>query len=58
MFSTVSKVKNISESKFARKTKTWDLEGLNVNIAESIEHTKLKLSNSVEMKLKFNSTKN
>ena len=29
----------------------------NVNIAESIEHTNLKFSNSVEMKLKFNTTK-
>ena len=30
---------------------------LNVNIAESIKHAKLKFSNSVEMKLKFNTTK-
>ena len=30
---------------------------LNVNIADSIERTKLKFSNSVEMKLKFNITK-
>ena len=30
---------------------------LSVNIAKSIKHTKLKLSNSVEMKLKFNTTK-
>ena len=29
----------------------------NVNIAESIKHTKLKFSNLVEMKLKFNTTK-